>query len=177
MKNTKSIRLFALTVVIGLACLGSITWIQQVINHEFFWQGIQGIFVGSGFFLAYVLGLILTGFITSLIFKKYTGSRKDLLVISACSACVTGILWLFSMHFLSVVYEYQLGHYITSTTVLDIIPLTFTHFFWSGPLMFLIILAIMGLGITGSLVFSYCDRTPEDTVTKTREENLYWLNL
>jgi len=165
--KTKSIGLFALTVIFGLTCHGSITAIKQIVNHEFFWCGIHGIFVEFGFFIAYVLGIILTGFITSLIFRKYTQSCKDLLVISACSSCVTGIIWFFGMQFLNVIYEYSLGHYITSTTVLDIIPLTFTtvtHFFWSGPLLFLILLAIMGLGIAGSLVFSYCDRTPEDTL-------------
>jgi len=168
MTHKKSIGLFAMTAIFGLACLGSITWLKQIVNREFFWNGINGTFIESGFFIAYVLSIILTGFIASLIFKKYTGSRKDLVVISACSGCVTGIFWLIGMHFLSVVYEYQLGHFTTSTSVLDIIPLTFTHFFWSGPLMFLIILAIMGLGITGSLLFSYCDRTPEDTPPGTK---------
>jgi hypothetical protein len=168
MNHTKSIRLFALTVVIGLACLGSITWIKQIVNHEFFWCGIHGVFVEFGFFIAYVLGLILTGFIASLIFKKYTASRKDLLVISACSGCVTGICYLFGMQFLTIVYEYQLGHFITSRSVWDIILLTLTHFFWSGAFMFLILLGIMGLGITGSLVFSYCDCTPEGTLPVTK---------
>ncbi|MFA6361931.1 hypothetical protein [Methanoregula sp.] len=168
MTKTKSIGLFALTVIFGLTCLGSITWINQIVNHEFFWSGIDGVFVEFGFIIAYVLGIILMGFIASMIFRKYTNSRKDLLVISACSGCVTGIFWFFGMQFLNVVYEYQLGHYITSTTVLDIIPLTITHFFWSGPLMCLIILAIMGLGITGSLIFSYCDRTPEGTLPGTK---------
>jgi hypothetical protein len=166
--HTRSIRLFALAVIIGIVCLGSITWIKQVVNHEFFWCGIHGIFVEFGFFIAYVLAIILAGFIASLIFRKYTKSRKDLLVISACSGCVTGIFYLLGMLFLSVVYEYQLGHYIASTTVVDIIPLTFMHFFWSGPFMLLILLAIMGLGITGSLVFSYCDRTPEDSLAGTK---------
>jgi hypothetical protein len=160
--KTKSLGLFALTVIVGLTCLGSVTSIKQIVNHEFFWCGIHGIFVEFGFFIAYVLGIILTGFITSLIFRKYTNSRKNLLVISACSGCMTGIFWLFGMHFLSVVYEFQLGHYITSTAVSDIISLAFMHFFWRGPLLFLILLAIMGLGITGSLIFSYSDRTPED---------------
>jgi len=100
--------------------------------------------------------------------KKYTSSRKDLLVISACSVCVTGILYFFGMQFLSVAYEYQLGHYIASTTVLDIIPLAFTHFFRGGPFMVPILLGIMGLGILGALVFSYCDRTPEDTLMGTK---------
>jgi hypothetical protein len=34
--------------------------------------------------------------------------------------------------------------------------------------MFLILLGIMGLGILGALVFSYCDRTPEDTPAGTK---------
>ncbi len=168
LSRIKTIGLFTLTIVIGLLCLGSITWIKQVINHEFFWCGIHGVFVEFGFFIAYVLGIMLTGFIASLIFKKYTASRKDLLVISACSGCVTGICYIFGMQFLSVVYEYQLGHFITSRSVWDIIPLTLTHFFWSGPFMFLILLGIMGLGITGSLVFSYCDRTMEGTRPGTK---------
>jgi len=70
MMHIKSVGLFTLAVVIGLLYLGSITWIKQIIDREFFWQGIQGIFVEPGFFLAYGLVMILAGFITSLIFKK-----------------------------------------------------------------------------------------------------------
>jgi len=154
--------LFVLTVIFGLTFLGSVTVIKQIVNHEFFWCGIHGVFVEFGFFIANILGIILTGFITALIFRKFTDSHKDLLVISACSGCVTGTVWLLGRHFFSVVYEYQLGHYITGTAVWDIFPRAFTHFFWSSPLMFLILLAIMGLEITGSLIFTYCDRTPEE---------------
>jgi hypothetical protein len=172
MTPAKRICLFVLAVLIGLACLGSIVWIQHVVDQEFFWVGTYGTFVNFGFFIAGVLSLILTGFIASMIFRDTVRSRKDLIVISACSTCAAGIAWLFSLYLLSVSPEFQYGHDVAGAPVQDFIALSVSHLFWIGPLAFLILLGIMGLGIIGSLILSSVvhpqgDRQP---VTKTQGE-------
>jgi hypothetical protein len=150
----KKLGLFVLTVIVGLTFFASIAWIQHVVDQEFFWVGIYGTFVNFGFFLADVLSIILTGFITSMIFQETVRSRKDLIVISGCSTCAAGIVWLFSLYFLSVSYVFQNGHSIAGAVVPDLISLSVSHLLWIGLFAFLILLGVMGLGIIGSLVFS-----------------------
>jgi hypothetical protein len=154
MTQIKSIGLFALTVVIGLLFLGSIAGIKHLVGQEFFWYGIHGTLVEFGFFIADVLSLILTGFIASLVFLNAFRSRKDLIVVSACSSGAAGILWLYTLYFLSVYTEIQNRHFVTDALFRDTIFLSFTHLFWSGPFVFLILLGTLVLGIMGSLVFS-----------------------
>ncbi len=157
----RRIGLFVLTVIVGLTFLGSIAWIQNVVDQEFFWVGAFGTFVNFGFFLADALSIILTGFIASMIFQDTIRLRKDLIVISACSTCAVGIVWLFSLYFLSVFPEFQTGHSIGGALVQDFIALSVSHLFWIGPFAFLILLGVMGLGIFGSLIFSCTIPPPE----------------
>lgn len=168
--QTKIILLFALTVVIGLALLGSIQWIKQDINQEFFCSGVNFTFVEFGFFFASVLSTLLTGFIASLVFRDTLQSRKDLIVISACSSCAAGFVWLFTLYFLSVYTEFQNGHYISGSMFQDLIVTSLTHVFWSGFFAFLILLGIMGMGIMGSLLFSCIVDPPGDrlSIAKSR---------
>jgi hypothetical protein len=170
MTPAKRICLFGLTVLVGLAFFASIEWIKHFVDQEFFWAGTHGTFVNFGFFLADVLSIILTGFIASMIFQDIVRSRKDLIVISACSTCAAGIVWLFSLYFLSVSPEFQTGHSIAGAPVQDFIALSVSHLFWIGPLAFLILVGIMGLGIIGSLILSSFVHPPGDRQPVTKKQ-------
>jgi hypothetical protein len=165
MTFTKRIGLFALTVIIGLALLGSIQWVKQGVDQEFFCSGVNYTVVNFGFFIGSVISILLTGFIASLVFRDTFQSRKDLIVVSACSSCAAGFVWLFTLYFLSVYTEFQNRHYISGSMFRDLVVVSLTHVFWSGLFAFLILLGIMGMGIMGSLIFSCIVDPPKDSLS------------